>query len=116
MKVLSSKGWKIGLRFDPLIYSENWNKLYSELFEDCLSLIDNKVIHSVSFGPLRFPKQVFKKIKAEQPENKLFMGPLGLQNGIVAYEADLENEMIKFCENKLLNEIEREKIFRCSME
>ena len=31
---LASKGWKIGLRFDPLIHGENWKELYKELLEN----------------------------------------------------------------------------------
>ena len=33
MTALAAKGWKIGLRFDPLIHGKNWKKLYQELFE-----------------------------------------------------------------------------------
>ncbi len=29
---LASAGWPIGLRFDPLIYNENFNEMYRELF------------------------------------------------------------------------------------
>ena len=38
---LASKGWKIGLRFDPLIHGENWKELYQELaFENTYRYID----------------------------------------------------------------------------
>ena len=55
---LASMGWKIGLRFDPLIHGENWKILYSNLFENVFKNIDRKVIHSITLGPLRFPKDL----------------------------------------------------------
>ena len=31
---LAAKGWKIGLRFDPLIHGKDWQKLYKELLDN----------------------------------------------------------------------------------
>ena len=62
MTALAAKGWKIGLRFDPLIHGKNWKKSYQELFETVFVSVPLKSIHSVSFGSLRFPKQMFKNI------------------------------------------------------
>jgi spore photoproduct lyase len=59
MKKISDRGWKIGLRFDPLIYSEGWKEKYRELFEKIYSSIDDEKIHSISLGSLRFPKSFF---------------------------------------------------------
>ena len=36
---LASMGWKIGLRFDPLIHGENWKILYSNLFENVFKIM-----------------------------------------------------------------------------
>ena len=56
MKYLANKGWRIGLRFDPLIYCSNWKAQYAELFANIFKEIKEENIHSVSFGSLRFPK------------------------------------------------------------
>ena len=32
IKQLAAAGWKIGLRFDPLIYTSDWKELYASLF------------------------------------------------------------------------------------
>ena len=72
MTALAAKGWKIGLRFDPLIHGKNWKKLYQELFETVFVSVPLKSIHSVSFGSLRFPKQMFKNITKLYPEENYF--------------------------------------------
>ena len=36
MKNLADKGWNVGLRFDPLIYSKDWESIYSKLLINVL--------------------------------------------------------------------------------
>ncbi len=52
IKQLAEAGWKIGLRFDPLIYTSNWKNLYSSLFEEILNGLNPSMLHSISYGPL----------------------------------------------------------------
>ena len=114
MSHLAAKGWKIGLRFDPLIHGKNWEKLYKELLENIYNTIPSHSIHSVSFGPLRFPKEMFKDIFKLYPETPLFSGPLSQQNGVVSYDLKIEEEMTSFCSNITQNYIDKSKIFNCS--
>ena len=114
MSHLAEKGWKIGLRFDPLIHGKNWEKLYKELLENIYNTIPSYSIHSVSFGPLRFPKQMFKDIFKLYPETPLFSGPLSQHKGVVSYDLKIEEEMTSFCSNITQNYIDKSKIFNCS--
>ena len=114
MSYLATKGWKIGLRFDPLIHGKNWEKLYKELLDNIYNTIPSHSIHSVSFGPLRFPKQMFKDIFKLYPETPLFSGPLSQHNGVVSYDLKIEEEMTSFCSNITQNYIDKSKIFNCS--
>ena len=34
IKTLSALGWKIGLRFDPLIFGDSWKDEYQDLHEN----------------------------------------------------------------------------------
>ena len=114
MSHLAAKGWKIGLRFDPLIHGKNWEKLYKELLENIYNTIPSYSIHSVSFGPLRFPKEMFKDIFKLYPETPLFSGPLSQHKGVVSYDLKIEEEMTSFCSNITQNYIDKSKIFNCS--
>ena len=113
MKKLSVMGWKIGLRFDPLIYSENWRTKYQNLFKEIYSDIKEESIHSVSLGSLRFPKAYFNKIFGYHREEEVF-SHMDIKSGnVVSYDKALENEMNTFCKNELLKYCNEKKVFNC---
>ena len=112
---LASKGWKIGLRFDPLIYGENWKELYQELLENIYNNVFLDNLHSVSFGSLRFPKRMFKDIFKLYPNEPLFTSPLSLNNKMISYDIEIEEEMTSFCKNLSLKYINEDQIFKCSI-
>lgn len=114
MSSLASKGWKIGLRFDPLIHGKNWKSLYEELINKVFNSIPKESIHSVSFGSLRFPKEMFKDIIKLYPDEILFSGPLSQKKEIVSYDNNIEEEMTKFCEDLTRRYISESNIFKCS--
>ncbi len=93
MKSLANKGWKIGFRLDPLIHGKGWKTLYGDLIKELFKSIPSKSIHSISYGPLRFPKSMFKNIFNLHPTDKLFGGPLVQRKDIVAYTTEIESEM-----------------------
>ena len=112
---LASRGWKIGLRFDPLIHGENWKELYKELLENLYNNIPLDNLHSVSFGSLRFPKKMFKDIFKLYPKEPLFTGPLFLNNKIISYDIAIEEEMTSYCKDISLKYIDKDRIFKCSI-
>ena len=103
-------GWKIGLRFDPLIHGENWKNIYKELFADVFKNIDKKAVHSITLGPLRFPKAMFKKILDMNPRSKLLSDVLVLRGNKISYTNEIELEMQSFCID-LLNQHSPETLF-----
>ncbi len=110
---LASKGWKIGLRFDPLIHGENWKELYKQLLENIYNNISTDCLHSVSFGTLRFPKRMFKDIFKLYPNEPLFTSPLSLNNKMISYDIEIEEEMTSYCKNLSLRYINEDQIFKC---
>ena len=113
MKKISKLGWKIGLRFDPLIYHKDWKKNYYKLFQDIFDDLDIKSLHSISFGSLRFPNRMFKKIKKLYPEERLFSYNFDLRDNYVSFRKDLEEEMIKYCELIIKQYNNKIPIFSC---
>lgn len=110
---LQQQGWQIGLRFDPLIYQQDYKKLYSELFAQVFARVELAQLHSVSLGVFRLPEKYFKKMHKLYPEARLFASPMQTQQGMVSYKAELEQEMLAFCTQALLNYIPKEKFFPC---
>ena len=60
IKQLANAGWKIGLRFDPLIYTSDWKELYSALFADIMN--SNKSTHLWNILNLSDGRKVAKNI------------------------------------------------------
>ena len=113
LKKLAKKGWSVGLRFDPLVYCSGWQEMYSRLFENIFSDIDISKVHSVSHGPLRFPKKMYKKIAGLYPDDRLFSFPMETKEGVVSYGNEIEEEMSDFLRVELAKYTSVGKIFRC---
>lgn len=113
IKTLSALGWKIGLRFDPLIFGDSWKDQYQDLHENIFNVINISSIHSISYGPLRFPIAMYKKINSMYQNEKLFVGPFEQNQSEVSYKQEIEEEMTEFCKNLSLNFAPESLIFNC---
>ncbi len=102
MKSLSDAGWPIGLRFDPLVYHQNYRRAFTELLQQIVSEIDPDRFHSISLGAFRLPKDNFRQINRLYPEQPLFAQNLELNNGMMSYPLRLEQTMVSDCENELM--------------
>lgn len=113
MQKLAACGWKIGLRFDPLIDDENFTDLYQALIAQIFQKISPQAIHSVSVGPLRFPQKMYQKMVKLYSQDKLLAHPLEKRGQHCSYQADLEQAMKqtvlelleRYIDNNLLFEV-----------
>ena len=112
---LQEQGWLLGLRFDPVIFQSGWQQQYQQLFALVFSRIKLDLLHSVNLGAFRLPEQYFKKTHKLYPEEKLFAGPLEKTNGMISYRPQLEQEMLNFCRDALLEYIPENKFFPCTI-
>ncbi len=110
---LQQAGWQIGLRFDPLIYTDGFRRHYAGLFKLLFARIDPALIHSVSLGSFRLPKDYFRKIERLYPDEKLFSSPLAEEDRMVGYSTDIRNELLDFCKEQIMRHVPVEKIFLC---
>ena len=113
MEKLAEKGWQVGIRLDPLIYHEGYQKNYSELIQNIFHTIPVENIHSVSTGPMRFPEKMFYTIEQLYPDEHLFAGPLENRNGLTSYSEKIEEEMMNYCDTILEKYIPKEKRYSC---
>ena len=72
LKNLIKSGWQIGVRLDPFVIYEGWEKDYINLFDFLFKIIPCNQLHSVTYGNIRFPKDIFMNIKKNYPDEKLF--------------------------------------------
>ena len=66
---LSKLGWQVGVRIDPVIDCEEFEKRYRRLFKDIFEQIRPDNLHSVSLGAFRMPIAFFKKMEKLYPKN-----------------------------------------------
>lgn len=115
IKALEDKGWKIGLRFDPMIYTKDFHDQYRRLFADVLGRVQADRLHSVSLGPFRLPRPYFEKMSQLYPDERLFAGPLVARGRMVSYRKEKEEEMMSFCTRELMPYISEEIFFPTQM-
>ena len=108
LQTLSELGWKVGFRFDPIVVYEGWEEDYNKLFKSLFNNINNNQIHSVSFGNLRFPDNIYKRIIKNNPTEKLFFNVVKSKDG---YETDNYKDVNEYCRKTLSKYIDKKKIF-----
>ena len=108
MEKLQERGWKLGLRFDPLIYNEGYREQYRRLYEQVFGHVRVGSLHSVSLGPFRLAPGAFKTMERLYPDDALFAGPIEELAGKVCYRGEMEAEMVEFCTGELLRYIPRD--------
>ena len=114
LRKLQDSGWKIGLRFDPLLFAENFEQLYREMFSSVFDALDMSAVHSVSLGVFRLPKGFHKKLVRLYPDAKLLAAPIEQRDGLMSYPEATEQHMRDFCMTQLKQTIRTDQFFPCS--
>jgi len=114
MAKVAQHGWKIGLRFDPIIYTETLESDYRALMQNIFENISEDIVHSVSYGSFRLPKPYFKKMVKLYPQEKLFALPLTENQSMVSFDENLDQQCGDIVENLLLQHISKNTIYPCS--
>lgn len=118
---LAHKGYPIGLRFDPIIYHPELPQQYQTLMSEIAGAIAQDAIHSISLGPLRFPKKVHRTISRLYPSEALLAGPLAQHPGpgskdMISYPRALEREMHAWVLKLINTHFPNRPLFSCTPE
>jgi spore photoproduct lyase len=116
MKKLQQHGWKVGLRFDPLIYDDDYRNNYQRLFDEVFSQLDIDRLHSVSLGVFRLPEPFYRTMQRLYPREKLFAAKIANRDGMVSYQTGIEKRLFDDCESLLLKHIPERIYYPCFME
>ncbi|MEE9321285.1 MAG: hypothetical protein V3U76_12620 [Granulosicoccus sp.] len=108
---LQTQGWRVGLRFDPILQADNFEALYGSFFQQVFDSIDMQAVHSVSLGTFRLPKSFHKRIVKLYPEARLLATELEQQDNMLSYPAEVESYMMDFCKTRLHQVIRPDQYF-----
>ncbi|MFO7603617.1 MAG: DNA photolyase [Gammaproteobacteria bacterium] len=114
MTKLQAQGWKLGLRFDPMIYHPDYQQQYTELFQQIFARIDPAAVHSVSLGAFRIPRGFYQNVAQLYPDNALFAYNMENTAGMMSYPLALEQAMLEYCQAQLLAIIPESIFFSCT--
>jgi len=104
IKKLLHHGHKVGIHFDPVIWSPNWKKEYEELFYSLFNLGPPEKFSYFSLGVVRFTQKDFDKTHQHYPDSSLFaMEFVSCEDGKKKYPYFLRREMLSFLSNCLEN-------------
>lgn len=109
---MSHLGWRIGLRFEPMLYIQKWQEIYSAFFDKLIQEIDFSKIEDVNIGTLHLPKDMHKAMRKLRPQSKLFAGPFELDTeGEMRYFKQINQQMKDLAFDKLKKVINQSRIF-----
>jgi len=113
VRSLTQQGWMVGLRLDPLMPWLGFRRLYPEMIESIFDQVDGNKIHSVTLGPMRFPKAMYEKIVKLYPGDPLFaLQEMVLREGQMTYPSEIEEELVGMVKGRLSEFVHAERIFR----
>ena len=116
MTQLAQNGWRLGLRFDPLLDDVRFEDHYQALFRDIFDRIDPACIHSITMGPFRMPAPFFSNVVRLYPDEPLLAGSFAHREGLITYPEEREAAMLAFCLDALRAHVSGDKIFSCAVD
>ncbi|MEO0368423.1 MAG: spore photoproduct lyase family protein [Pseudomonadota bacterium] len=108
---LQTNGWRIGIRFDPVIWHEEYQENYRDLVREVFARLDPGLIDSVTLGGFRVPKTYFKSMLKQFPREPMFNLGLDEQDGLITYRADIEHTVLDFVSDLIRPHIDERKLF-----
>lgn len=104
------KGGRVHLCFDPLIYFDNYNKIYKEMFDKVFSSIDASKIEGVSIGTFRISKNYLKNMRKQRCSAVTYY-PYECKNGVYGYSEKINDYMLDFAKKQIEKYVKKEIIF-----
>lgn len=101
VKYVLSKGFRVMLCFDPILYSVDFKKIYADFFEYIFSEIKNTTNISASVGTFRMNSDFLKRIRKNGNSSDIYFYPYEIKNKTATYPDTIKNEMILFVKSEL---------------
>ncbi|NOX99396.1 MAG: DNA photolyase [Verrucomicrobia bacterium] len=114
LRKVAEQGWPIGLRLDPLIAQAHFSEEYQRLIDEIFAVVNPDQVHSVTYGPMRFPEAMFERMSRLYPDERLFAAGFEKRDGgLLTYAPQREEEMRAELRRLLAERLPVEKLFDC---
>ena len=112
IKMAVEEGFTLRLCFDPMLYHADWERLYTKLLETVFREIPMEKLYDVSVGSFRISESYLKSMTKACGASPYTSFPYENTDGYYHYPKELLLKMEGFLEQKLLEKLPKEKIFR----
>ena len=112
IKMAVEEGFTLRLCFDPMLYHADWERLYTKLLETVFREIPMEKLYDVSVGSFRISESYLKSMTKACGASPYTSFPYENTDGYYHYPKELLLKMECFLEQKLLEKLPKEKIFR----
>ena len=116
IKMAMEEGFTLRLCFDPMLYHADWESLYTELLETVFREIPVEKLYDVSVGSFRISESYLKAMTKACGASPYTSFPYENTDGYYHYPKELLLKMEGFLEQRLLEKLPKEKIFRWTEE
>ena len=116
IKMAMEEGFTLRLCFDPMLYHADWESLYTELLETVFREIPMEKLYDVSVGSFRISESYLKAMTKACGASPYTSFPYENTDGYYHYPKELLLKMEGFLEQRLLEKLPKEKIFRWTEE
>ena len=116
VKMAMEEGFTLRLCFDPMLYHADWESLYTELLETVFREIPMEKLYDVSVGSFRISESYLKAMTKACGASPYTSFPYENTDGYYHYPKELLLKMEGFLEQRLLEKLPKEKIFRWTEE
>ncbi|MAQ74501.1 MAG: DNA repair photolyase [Candidatus Marinimicrobia bacterium] len=110
IKLALKDGWKVRLCFDPILYYNNWENDYLELFNKVKSSLNLNQVLDITVGTFRMSNDYFNRIRKSKPNSGLFYQNYKNENGIVSIDSKKKNSIFKLVSDNFSNYLPQNKI------
>ena len=112
VKMAMEEGFTLRLCFDPMLYHADWEGLYTALLETVFREIPMEKLYDVSVGSFRISESYLKAMTKACGASPYTSFPYENTDGYYHYPKELLLKMEGFLEQRLLEKLPKEKIFR----
>lgn len=114
LKRLQDHGWRIGLRFDPIVWHADYLQDYEQAIPQVFDSLKPDAIDSVTLGGFRLPKGFYKTMHGLHPEHWLFNAGLTEEEGMIVYRQEIEDQALKSVGQLCEQYVDQTKVFAYS--
>ena len=116
VKMAMEEGFTLRFCFDPMLYHADWESLYTALLEKVFREIPMEKLYDVSVGSFRISESYLKSMTKSCGASPYTSFPYENTDGYYHYPKELLLKMEGFLEQRLLEKLPKEKIFRWTEE